>query len=131
MRARSATMGDSGFLLQIKNDPITRSFSVVTHDKIKKEDHEKWLAQHLDEIKIIEDLKVLVGMFRVDTDREVSINLHPDFRGMGYGSKILRTYCPKGVWAKIVNGNVASMRIFLANGFKIIGYEQNYYVLKN
>lgn len=141
MILRPATTHDSDFLLYLKNDPIMRIFSVVTHDEIKKEDHEKWLESHLQEISIIEDLMVAntkgdvvetrIGMLKITDDKEVTINLHPLFRGNGYGGKILALYCPQGVWAKIVNGNVPSMRIFLANGFKITGYENNYYVLKN
>lgn len=107
-----------------------RQFAVVTHTKIKMKDHMKWLRDHVDEMKIVMVGTKKAGMFRVSKESEVSINLHPKFRGQGLGQKVLEK-CPKGVWAKIVNGNVASMKLFLSNGFQIIGYEENYYVLKN
>lgn len=129
MRLRSATMGDGGFLLDLKNDPVTRSFSVVTHDKIMMKDHLKWLGNHFDEIMIVMQDLTRVGMFRISREREVSINIRPEFRGQGLGKEVL-SFCPENVWAKIVNGNIASMRLFLGAGFKITGYENNYYILK-
>lgn len=107
-----------------------RQFAVVTHDEIKWDAHLEWLKGHLHEIAIIEKDNKRAGMFRIDDNKEVSINLHPNFRGQGLGKEVM-AFCPKGVWAKIVNGNVPSMKLFLESGFKIIGYEQNYYVLAN
>ncbi len=126
MRLRPATMVDAEFLLKLKNDPVMRKFAVVTHKKILKKDHLKWLSTHLDEIQIIGDR---IGMFRI-ADGEVSINLAPEHRGKGIGLKVI-SKCPKGLWAKIVNGNVPSMKVFLEAGFKVVDYKENYYVLKN
>lgn len=128
---RPATMEDADFLLVLKNDPVMRQFAVVTPEEIKMEDHLKWLQDHVNEMFIVELNGLRAGMFRVSQDREVSINLHPDFHGKGLGQEVVSQFCPKGVWAKIVNGNVPSMKLFLANGFKIMSYENNYYVLKN
>lgn len=86
--------------------------------------------KHLNEFSIIIEKGQRLGMFRV-AKGEVSINLDPVCRGRGIGNKVLKKFCPKGVWAKIVNGNVPSMKIFLNNGFKITGYIDNYYVLEN
>lgn len=127
MKLRPATMEDSDFLLELKNDPVMRKFAVVTHEPIKKADHVRWLSKHLGEIKIIGDN---FGMFRVSDEGEVSINISPNYRGVGLGTEVLKKHCPKGVWAKIVNGNVASMNLFLRNGFVITGYEKGYYVLE-
>jgi GNAT superfamily N-acetyltransferase len=88
-----------------------------------------WLSKDLDEIQMIED-EVRIGMFRVSKEDEVSINLHPLHRGKGYGAKVVSKYTPKGVWAKIVDGNVPSMRLFVENGFKVIDHKENYYILK-
>ena len=130
MRLRKATMKDADFLLRLKNDPEMRRFAVVTHKKIERKNHINWLQDHFYEIWIIINKEKRAGMFRISIDKEVSINLSPKSRGKGIGSKVLKK-CPKGVWAKIVNGNVASMRLFLNNGFKIVDYKENYYVLKN
>ena len=120
IKLRKATMDDADYLLFLKNDKVMRKFAVVSNDKIKKADHIKWLKDNIDTVSIVVYRGERAGMFRVTKDREVSINLDPLYRGQGLGGKVLK-HCPKGVWAKIVNGNVPSMRIFLANGFKITG----------
>lgn len=128
-------MEDADFLLELKNDPIMRQFAVVSHEKISMADHLNWLEKHINEIQIVE-LKqywnfVKAGMFRVSDDKEVSINLHPKFRGQGLGQEVVSKHCPKGVWAKIVDGNEASMKLFLNNGFQVVDHKENYHVLKN
>jgi RimJ/RimL family protein N-acetyltransferase len=120
-------MDDADFLLGLKNDPEMRRFAVVTHKKIRQKDHIEWLKNHLHEIRIIGNKQ---GMVRISDDREVSINIAPQFRGKGLASKVL-AQLSDGLWAKIVNGNVASMRLFLQNGFMITDYKEGYYVLKN
>lgn len=130
LKLRLATFDDADYLLDLKNDPVMRKFAVATHNKIKKKDHLKWLEQNIGGIYIITQRGWMVGMMRI-ADGEVSINIDPVFRGQGIGSKVLKKFCPKGVWAKIVDGNVASMNIFLKNGFKIVDHKDNYYILEN
>jgi RimJ/RimL family protein N-acetyltransferase len=130
MILRKATTHDRDFLLRLKNDPVMRKFSVVTHDKIKLKAHLAWLKKHLNEIQIAMDKGKRIGMFRI-YNKEVSINIDPKYRGKGYGDKILKAGLIPGLWAKIVDGNVASMRLFLTNGFMVTDYKRGYYVLKN
>ena len=130
LKLRPATFEDADFLLELKNDPTMRKFAVVSNKKIKRMDHIDWLHDNMESISIITERGIRLGMFRI-ADSEVSINLSPICRGRGIGSRVLRKFCPKGVWAKIVDGNVPSMRIFLKNGFEITDHEENYYVLKN
>jgi len=129
---RKATMADAENLLKWKNDPIMRKYSIVTHKKIKMADHLKWLRKHLDEIYIIgEDF----GDVRV-SDGEIAIKLAPEHRGKGYGLQALqamdRRY--KGLTAKIVDGNVASMRLFIKNKYSPVEHKVTngigYYILK-
>lgn len=129
LKLREATMDDAKFLLDLKNDPVMRKFAVVTSEKITMRKHLKWLASNIDTMWIITLKGDDMGMFRITDDNEVSINLAPASRGQGIGSRVLKKFCPKGVWAKIVDGNVASMKIFLKNGFEIIDHKKNYYVL--
>lgn len=129
VKLRLATFDDADFLLELKNDPVMRKFAVVTHNKIKKSDHLKWLESNIGSIFIVTQRGWKIGMFRI-ANGEVSINIHPTARGQGIGSKVLKRFCPKGVWAKIVDGNVASMKLFLNNGFKIVDHKDNYYILE-
>lgn len=129
---RAATMADAENLLKWKNDPTMRKYSIVTNKKIAMKDHLKWLAKHLHEIFIIgEDF----GDVRV-SDGEIAIKIAPEHRGKGYGIQALqamdRRY--RGLIAKIVDGNVASMRLFIKNKYSPIGHKVTngvgYYILK-
>jgi RimJ/RimL family protein N-acetyltransferase len=130
IKLRPATMEDSDKLLEWKNDPVMRKFSIVTGDIIKKEDHIKWLRKHLDEIYIIEG-DDLYGDIRFEGD-EIAIKLDPKFRGQGIGRQALEIakLMKDTIIAKIVDGNVASMALFTRSGFKVIDHQDNYYILK-
>lgn len=124
-------MEDANFLFKLKNNLTMRRWAVKTHARILKRDHMIWLKGNIHTIQIVEDGGVPLGMLRVTDDKEVSINLAPEARGRGVGTMVLDNWCPKGVWAKIVDGNVPSMRVFLKTGFEIVDHEKNYYILKN
>lgn len=138
---RPAGFQDTDDLLEWKNDPDTRKFSIVTQDVILKENHKKWLADCLfdknRELNILFYNGEKCGDLRFDIGPEtieVSIRLAKEFRGKGIGSAAIKKYCPtvkrmygKPIIAKIVNGNLASMNVFIANGFKPIKYEEGYY----
>ena len=110
-----------------------RHFSIETSKVIKKREHLKWLDKHLDEITIIKLGDEDIGNVRLYND-EIAINLSPKYRGKGYGVDIINRYKYGGLKAKIVCGNVASMRVFIKCGFNVIGYASkdkvNYYILK-
>jgi len=126
MKLRPATLEDSNFLLRLKNDKTMRKFAIVTHEKIQKDNHERWLAKNLGTIRIAYE-KEPIGMLRL-SNGEISINIAAKFRKQGFGTKML-----KGVkgYAKIVDGNVASLNLFLKAGFKVKSHKKNYYVLSN
>ena len=123
-------MDDAQALLNWKNDPVMRRFSIATHDEIKMEDHLKWLEKHLDEIYIICDHRDTYGDVRLEGNG-IAIKIDPHFRGMGIGTKAIKLAqdMRDELIAFIVNGNVPSMRLFLGAGFKITGYRNGYYIL--
>ena len=132
IKLRRATMEDATNLLEWKNDPTMRKFSIVTHDEIKMADHLKWLEKHLDEIFIIEDGGIPLGDIRLEGDT-IAIKLSPESRGRGVGRAaiVLAQEMRTEMTAHIVNGNVPSMRLFLGTGFKIVDYcEDGYYILR-
>ena len=132
IRLRKATMEDADNLLKWKNDDTMRKFSIVTQDKIEMKDHIKWLRKHLDEIYIIGDD---YGDIRFEGD-EIAIKIDKKWRGKGIGYDAIRIAKEMRdvIIAKVVDGNVASMRLFTGAGFKITGHEiENgigYYILK-
>lgn len=125
-------MADAENLLKWKNDPTMRKYSIVTHEKIKMADHLKWLKKNLKGIYIIGDN---FGDVRV-SGKEVAIKLAPEHRGKGYALEALRAMDRryKGLTAKIVDGNIASFRLFIKAKYMPIEHKVTngvgYYILK-
>ena len=129
-------MSDATDLLRWKNDADTRRFSIIAKDEIRQADHLKWLGKTLQDpnvrlYMILKDGKP-VGDIRFDiADQvEVSVRIDRPYRRQGIGSWALSTIAPremadikKPFMAKIVDGNVPSMRIFTKNGFKLSRHE--------
>jgi RimJ/RimL family protein N-acetyltransferase len=132
MKLRPVTMADADFLLELKNDPEVRRWAIISHDEIKKENHLFWLRK-----KLLEDVRFFIlvegqdklGDLRVEADREISVRIVEKFRGKGYASKALNSIAGS-VYAKIVEGNIASMNLFTHNGFKFFDYREGVYYLK-
>lgn len=134
IKLRQATLADAQDLLKWKNDPLMRDFSIVSSKVIKETDHLKWLDKHIQDILIITYNGENCGDIRFDGN-EVAIKLDEKFRGMGIAKKALLKALKgkENIIAKIVDGNVASMRLFQSCGFKVIDHQFNnkgYYILK-
>lgn len=136
IRLRPATMDDADFLLKVKNDKDVRAHSIVTHDKIKKRNHMKWLRERLTDGKtalfvIYKDGK-MAGDVRFDGGREteISIRLLPQFRQKGIATAIVRTLSFPGMMAKVVEGNIPSLNVFVTSGYKFRSYKDGAYILE-
>lgn len=129
---RRASFDDAANLLKWKNDPTMRKYSIVTSKKITMKDHMVWLKKHINQIYIIGEE---FGDIRV-SGKEVAIKLAPEYRGKGYGLEALRAIHRlfKDLTAKIVDGNIASFRLFLKAGYKPVAHRFSngvgYYILK-
>lgn len=119
-------MNDADFMLSLKNDLTTREFAIVTHDEIDRESHYKWLEEHLGEFQVMGNN---IGAIRIE-DNEISIWIAKEHRGKGIASYILRLVSRIGMKAKIVDGNIASMRCFINASFKPIDHKDNYYIFQ-
>jgi len=128
---RQATIIDAKLLFEMKNDPVMRKFSIKTNDKIKWDDHLEWLHYNLQYTYMIETDGVACGDVRIK-DNEVAIKIHKDFRGKGISTEVMMNVIEKydSLTAKIVDGNVPSMRLFQKCGFKVVDHKDNYYILK-
>lgn len=122
------TMEDADFMLELKNYPETREFAIVSHDEIKKEDHYKWLEKNIIWFKIIENQEQPIGAIRI-FGAEISIWIDRKFWGLGLAEKAIRMVMEPGMYAKIVNGNVASFKTFMRAGFLPVGYKDGHYIL--
>lgn len=139
---RRATFLDAPDLLRWKNDPETRRFSIETHDEITPERHAIWmdwmLAHSSVRTYIVEADGVPCGDVRGEVHMrfiEIAIKMDPKFRGQGIGSvalvaigDLLQQEFKKMLVAKIVYGNVASMRLFENCGYRVIGHGEGYYL---
>lgn len=121
MKYRLATMEDANDLLRWKNQADTRKFSLVSQKRILKKNHLKWLEKTLQEGTM--QIWVLPGVGNVRIEgNEIAIGVGKEFYGQGVGTKMIRHFSKSGMTAKIVDGNVASMRLFLKCGYKPISH---------
>lgn len=139
MNIRRANETDSKRLFDWRNDELTRAASINTRE-INWESHQRWFALALqNELLVIylaqnDESADALGMCRFDIDAqaqsaEVSINVNPEFRARGVGKALLTASiarfaedCPrvKSLTATVKTGNVASVKLFDALGFKLV-----------
>ena len=138
MNLRPMTMADADKMLEWKNYPETRQFAILSHDEIKREDHLKWLEKNIGSMSIIEveisvdnreSRKVAAGAIRVN-EKEVSIWIDRGFRGIGLATAAIKEMAESGMTAKIVHGNIGSIRAFVKAKFIPKWSIDNYYKLQ-
>ena len=132
MILRKMTMTDADKMLEWKNYSETRQFAIVAKEEIKKEDHLAWLKDNIQYFQVIElsvETGEPCGAVRIK-DNEISIWIDRKFWGKGVASYILDEVSEVGMTAKIVEGNVGSMRAFIKADFKPISYHKNYYIFQ-
>jgi len=131
-RIRAAGNHDAFLLWRWANDPATRAQSFQT-GPIEWDDHRRWLAQRLGSeacrIYILEWKTVPVGVVRYDRLEgflaRVSFSVDRDFRGRGFGLKLIEMSRPVAsrdlsvdvFEAETLPGNVPSRRVFRRAGF--------------
>lgn len=129
MQLRKMTIADADKMLEWKNYPETRKFAIASHEEIKIDDHYRWLKENIQYIQIIEGHDDICGAVRIQNN-EVSIWIDRKFWGEGICAYVLDMVSEKGMRAKIVEGNIASMKCFIRAGFEPIDYKENYYIFQ-
>ena len=128
MEYRRARIEDAENLFMLKNDEDVRRFA-INKQVIDWDLHIYWLLKNMKNIWIIlADSNEFAGDLRID-NKELSIRLLKKYRGKGLGSKAIKKFAKRGYTAKIVDGNIASMRIFVKSGFNFIDYKDGVYTL--
>lgn len=117
---RPATMEDSDFLLEWRNDPQTR---IASHniEEVQRDEHVQWLHSVLQnknrKLFLAEEDGELVGTVRADyadLTCELSWTVAPNVRGQGLGKRMVALIINQlttKIKAKIKKGNQASIRI--------------------
>jgi RimJ/RimL family protein N-acetyltransferase len=133
---RPANLGDASVLLDWRNNPNVRKFSLNT-GQISIDEHLLWLSGRLARIKLepfflFSEGENLIGMSRLDiapgsTDRfEISILVDPSQHSKGFGTRMLDMTCKSFfclhpdqiIVAKVHTLNSISQRLFTSAGFK-------------
>jgi len=133
---RRAIAEDRLALWKWRNDPETRRAS-FNQAEISLEEHSRWLEESLARpdrrIYIVQADGVDAGAMRLDLaagEAMVNINLAPEWRGRGIGSRALRALCreafgPLGLGrltARVKADNAASRAAFEQAGFAVTGH---------
>lgn len=129
MNLRPMTMADADKMLEWKNYPETRQYAILHNNEIKKEDHYEWLRGWLYEFQVIDSGGNLCGAIRIHNN-EVSIWIDREYRNQKLASLFLEGVAKHRMIARIVAGNIASIRTFINAGFKPISYQDNYYIFQ-
>jgi len=137
---RDAQTNDLPMLLEWRNDIVSR-MSSQNNKIVKKEEHEQWFYSALknkDHKLIIAELDgVAIGIVRlnyIDGICEISWTISPDMRGKGMGKKVVESVSKNieiPIFAKILAGNIASIKIAEYIGLKIYKKINNMLVYSN
>ena len=142
IQIRKASVKDARFFYELRNEKEVRKNFFNTKD-IKYNDHLKWYKNKLKKknviflVALIGDSKK-IGTIRYETDKiftNISINISKKFRNLGYGSKIIKKsekFLKKKliIISRIKNKNIASVKIFKKNKFKIIKNDNDLTLMK-
>jgi RimJ/RimL family protein N-acetyltransferase len=130
---RDATVDDAALMFGWRNHPATRAVSGDSRP-LEWDGHRRWLERAVvDAARILQiaTIGVLpVGVIRYDQleagAAEVSLYLDPDLLGLGLGARLLYAgeQSIRGRWpqvrrlvATVLDANVASQRMFTADGY--------------
>lgn len=141
VRLRLADARDSAALWTWRNDPASRA-AFRDGRPVSWDDHRNWFAESVENstrsmlIGIVG--REAIGVVRFDGppggSLEVSINVSPEWRGMGLGLKLLAAACAwadetvggAALHAEIRSENEASQRVFAACGFGFASQSDGY-----
>ena len=131
---REAEETDMDLLFSWANDPAVRKNSFRT-DPIPYEDHVKWFHHVMEDKNAIQyimmDDDIPVGQIRLNIDgeeAEIGYSIAANFRGRGYGHKILQLIVQKvqegqpqikKLIAKVKPENGASKKLFESEGYEM------------
>lgn len=134
MRLRKAEYSDMDLLYEWANDPIVRSNSFIS-DSIPYDVHKDWFNRMMADSTVIQfilvDNNVPVGQIRLnltDDEAEIGYSIASEYRGKGYGHKILRLLEDTvkqdypdihKLIAKVKPDNEASKQLFEKEGYNM------------
>ena len=131
---REAKEDDVELLFKWANDPVVRKNS-FNESLIAYEDHVSWFDEILEDSTVCQfiliDGNIPIGQIRLNinnNEAEISYSIGAEFRGKGYGHKILQLMTEvvqenypeiKTLRAKVKQGNAASSKLFMSEGYDL------------
>lgn len=131
---RNAEKDDMDLLFTWANDPIVRANSFNT-DPIPYKSHVIWFRKMMEDATvhqfILMDEAIPVGQIRLNVEgdeAEIGYSVGSEFRGKGYGQKILQLIVDKitadypnikTLVAKVKPENIASNKLFESEGYEM------------
>ena len=129
---RKVAYGDEKLLFNWANDKSVRK-NAISANEILWEDHIKWFNAKLissdNEMYILEKVGKPVGQIRYDRKDDyflIDYSIDQEYRGMGYGKKILKKTLPfitefkMKIRAIVKSDNLGSIKVFNALNFKFV-----------
>lgn len=135
IRARSATLADSGLILEWRNHENSRKHS-TNNRVIDSEEHEKWYQNRIKQVEdqsfwIFSDETSQLGYARFDrsidskNSFEISICINPDFQNLGHGTEVLaksvfmhfEKHPISKITARVNRNNSSSLSLFTKANF--------------
>ena len=124
---RLAEPRDMKNVFDLSNDDTVRAMSIHP-EKIEWESHVKWFEKKINDpdvvFHVMEKAGDFIGYIHLDREKKewvVTIHLKKEFRGKGFGGKLLTCAIDNNAGKRIVsyvkNGNEASKKLFLSQGF--------------
>lgn len=122
MNLRPATLKDSELLYQWRVEGETATWYEGPKTSLKE--HREWLNDRLHnpcvKVWIVEAGGVPVGVVRLDSNDELSVEIDPEHRGLGYGTLAILAACARAegrVKACVDQTNLHARGAFLKAGF--------------
>lgn len=139
MIIRTATEADIHAIMTIYNDAVVNT--VATFDTVPRtlEQQQQWFGQHGERNPVLvaelggtvvgwASLKPYSDRLAYERTAELSMYIHPDFRGQGIGKRLMERLLNAGkeaglhtVLSRIVEGNDSSIYIHRTFGFDYVG----------
>lgn len=128
---RPATFEDEEFLYNLKNDKDVLKNSYIIREEISIPQYHEWFIHKIEESTFLIILlnNKPIGDIRIDDDGEISVRVIKRYRNKGYAKKALNIIINQNeyyekFYAWIIDGNIASMKLFLSLGFRLVQYEK-------
>lgn len=122
MNCRRANLSDADLLYRWRVEGETADW--YEGKPTTRAEHDLWLRQRLASpavrIWIVEDHGTPIGVIRLDSNDELSVEIAPEWRGMGFGTKAIVFACSQAeerVKACVDGSNEAALKSFAKAGF--------------